>query len=915
MNLAFERPEMLWILLLAAPLCVLAWKSKRRQSTLRRVTSLTIRLLILCTITLSLAELTALHESDELAVVFIVDRSTSVGTEGLRQSEAYIDEALEYARPGDAAGVVIFGGQPQVESEVQSPPRFDRVEGQIDPHRSDLAAGVRLGTALLPSDRTRRLVLLSDGEQTRGNVREQARRTHDDSTGLEVVPIGRERGSESWLDDMVSPARVARGATFEVRIIVDSEQPAEGQVRLYRNNAYIGSVPVSLPGGQARTLNLNQQAEEAGLLRFRAVLELNEPHMDSLAQNNVAITTVQVEGRPRILIAEGDPGGSDALAAVLRGDGIEVDIVSEADIPPSLSALRPYGAVFLSDIPAFSLSTRQQEALRAHVRDLGGGLVMLGGDRSFGVGGYVRTPIEDALPVRMDIQDKSRFPSLAMVLAIDKSCSMGGGAGSKLGLAREAAIRTADLLSDRDSLGVIGFDGAASWIAPLRPLTERDQILDDISGLRSGGGTDIYPALNSAIEALNETNAALKHIILISDGQTTPGNYEPLIRQAFDRKITLTSVGIGTDSDSQTLAQFSQWGGGSYYTVTDHHSIPAIFARETLLATRSFLVEETFNPVDGVPSELTRNTSARSIGSLHGYVATEAKARATVGLVVPDDDQQHPLLAHWQFGLGRSVAWTSDAKGRWARDWVGSENYTTLWRQVARWVLGGDSPDNIAVDTSIRSGRLSITADAFDGLGEFQNFLSGEARVIAPDLAVHRLNLQQTGPGRYEAAFPVDQDGSWLVGVTLERDGEPVGQAISEAVQSYSPEFRPGHDGGALLKDLARIGGTPMGADPKSVFQPPETRRRIPQPLWPFLVLAAGFLWLMDVAARRLDWGPPPALSKPATAGAANSRMPPLVTRTGTPETPTTDPDEEDDDYTSRLLKARKKARDKMGPS
>ena len=920
------RPEFMWLLLLIIPFAGLSWFSRRKISPGRRRLAFGARALLLIALVLALSELTWKRPVDDLAVVFVVDRSASVGSSGHQQALDFVDAAVARQGEQDRAGVVVFGADALVEREPQEALQIHGFESNPIPHQTDIASALRLGTALLPADRTRRIVLLTDGEQNRGDAAAQALLTAGDDLRISVASIGAETGSEVLLEDLIVRPRVDQGAAFDVKVVANAMVPAEAKLRLYRNKTYLGEMPVSLDGKRAQILTFRQEASEPGLYRYRASLEV-DPSLDQLPQNNQVVATVQVSGHPRILYITGDPARAGHLSEALSGEGIDFEGVGIADAPHDLAGLRPYSAIFLSDVPAYALSRRQQQALHAFVRDMGRGLVMIGSDQSFGVGGYYGTPIEDALPVRMDLEDKTRFPKLGMVLAIDKSGSMGS--GSKMELAKEAAIQTADLLSDRDMLGIIGFDGAASWITPLDDLSDRQAVLDNIAALRPGGGTHIYPALKTATEALRSSDAALKHMILLSDGMTTPGDYESLITGALADNITLTTVVLGQESDTAAMEQFSSWGGGSHYAVVDDTAIPAIFTRETLLATRSFLIEEPFRPVMGHPSDITRGLASHDFPTLYGLVATEPKARAITALYSPSDTEEEaalPLLSHWQYGLGRSVAFTSDAKTRWSAEWVGSESYTRLWTQLARWVIGDRDASNLAVETEIREGRLLITVDAFDGAGGFANFLDGRAKIIAPDLKISEVELTQIAPGRYQTDVPVDQDGSWMVAVSLEDGDHIVGQAVEEAIQPYSPEYRSTGAGDGLREDLGRIGGGGVIDDPAQVFARPEVPRQVPRPLWPPLIGLAGFLLLFDVAIRRLDLGRGTggqvferAIAAPSAAGAFRTApaapVPPDEPDHG-PSTPEGDrpPTAEvpPESYAGRLLAARRAARKKM---
>jgi uncharacterized membrane protein len=845
---------------------------------------------------------------------------------------------------GDRAGVVAFGADAYVEREVSEDPDFHAVETDPGVHQTDVAAALRLAQATLPADAAHRVVLLSDGEETRGDASAQVTLTARNDLELSVVPLSRGALPEVVVENLVVPDKVQRGEGFEVRVIARSVRAGNGRLRLFRNDRYLGEVPAPLTGGRADVFSFRQTADEPGLYRYRAVLEVDDGELDSLPQNNEVVATVQVSGSQKVLYVEGLKGQSRYLATALSGDGIQLDVVGPADLPPTLAEMRPYASIVMSDVPAHVLTSVQQRALQSYVRDLGRGFVMVGGESSFGVGGYYKTPIEELLPVQMDIEDKKHFPSLAMILAIDRSGSMAGsGQASKISMAKEAAIRAVELMTERDQVGVVTFDSAGTWAVPMTTLTDKRAVIERIASIRAGGGTDIYPALKMGYKALDDSGAALKHVILLSDGITGDSAFQQLIQANHGgQQTTLTSIAVGGDADRFTMRQFAQWGGGRYYLVTDPHAIPQVFTRETMLASRSFIVEEDFVPARAEPSTLLKGIGA--LPALHGHVAADPKPRATVALTATDD---LPLLAHWRYGLGKSVAFTSDCKSRWARDWVGTAEYTKLWSQIVRWSMGSDQSGDLQVVSEIDRGQIRITVDAFDESGNFRNFLDGTARVVSPDLTVRELPLRQIAPGRYTATMEVDEDGSYLAGVSMSVGDTPIGQVVSEAVQPYSPEYRTPASGSSLLPELARLGGGAVIADPAEVFRRPEVARRVPEPLWPPLLIAALLLLLFDVALRRLDLSafgragmvttiqkvaasppprPPPAAVVRAAAAAAETPPPSdpasggeevdeparvAVTPIGEDLAPDA-PEAGDGTYVGGLLAARRRAKDRM---
>ncbi|MEN0065747.1 MAG: VWA domain-containing protein [Myxococcota bacterium] len=927
MTFGFERPDLLWLLLALPAFWGFAFQSRRRLARGRLLLLTVVRSLLVGAVVLALAELTLRRPVDDLAVSFVVDRSASVGPTGQAQALSFVQSAVSTMSERDEAAVVVFGADAQVDRDLGEELTVPTFESRPNPNQTDIAGGLRLGTAVLPADRTRRVVLITDGEQTRGDAATQA--LIADDTELYVVSLAAQMGADVWLDDVLAPAEVDEGGPFDLRVVVRSDVDTEGVVRLYNNERYLGQRALSLKGGGATSMTVSRPAGEPGLQRFRAVVEVPEG-VDARPQNNQGVTTVRIAGKPTLLVVATDLAASAPLVRVLRAQGLEVDSVDTTNLPPTLSDLRSYAGVVLVNVPSYAVARPTQQALESYVRDLGRGLLMIGGDTSFGVGGWFASPVERTLPVRMDISDKAQLPQLAMIIALDKSCSMGGYSGSsKIDLAKEAALQTAALLSDRDMLGLLSFDAASSWISPLEPMAgRRGAFENDVGSLRAGGGTDIYPAVKTAIGALKASPAALKHIIVISDGMTTPGDYQGLISPAHrDHDITLTAVTIGSDADQGTMRDLAQWGGGQSYLAVDKSSIPAIFTRETLLARRSFLVEEPFTPQIAGVSDLLQGVEPGDVPVLQGYVTTEAKPRSVVAMTTQSDPPA-PLLAHWRYGLGRAVAFTSDAGPRWSQGWVGTESYTQFWTQVGRWLVSGAGDKGVQLSATIEEGHLVVSADAFTPAGGFANFLTGQARVVAPDLSVHNLDLRQVGPGRYQARWPVDQDGSWLVGVQLSKGDQVVGQAVTEAVQPYSPEFRRSGSGPAVLRELAGLGQGGFLTDPARVFEPPEVLRTVPWPLWPWLVGLAGVLLLADVAVRRLQLakamgetlaavtsgGPPrwPARLTGRRTPAARSAV--SMTEEGPEEVPTAPepPPVPVDSYAGRLLAARKKARDKL---
>jgi uncharacterized membrane protein len=545
-----------------------------------------------------------------------------------------------------------------------------------------------------------------------------------------------------------------------------------------------------------------------------------------------------------------------------------VEVVEPGGLPSELPALAEYASVILVDVPARQLTQRQMSALETYVRDLGGGVVAVGGPTSFGVGGYFKTPLERILPVDMEIKDEKRRARLTLVFIIDKSGSMSevSGGVTKLDLAKEAVIRSVELLSPSDKVGVIAFDDRAAWAVPITPLDDPDGIKNQVGTIRSDGGTDIMSGVRLASQSLPQDDSSVKHIILLTDGGADPTGIADLIKKMNqDDGITLSSVGVGQGA-AAFLPDLATAGGGVYHFTEDPSSIPSIFAEEVTLATRSYIIEQEFFPRQTSPSPILQGIE--SVPRLLGYVGTSAKSAAQLILVNPDSpnpETPDPILAAWQYGLGKSLAWTSDATGRWAKNWVSWEQFARFWAQAVRYTIseGARSATDVRVTRSGETATLSV--DAKSEQGAFLNGLEVQANVIAPNGETQAITLTQTAPGRYVGDFSPTEEGAYLIRVAGGEEGSSEALAQTAGwVLSYSPEYQialPTEEEGNVtppnirfMQQLAAItGGENVTGEYAKVFEhnlPPPPGAA--QPVWPWLLLVATLLLPLDIAVRRI---------------------------------------------------------------
>jgi uncharacterized membrane protein len=789
---------------------------------------------------------------DRLNVVFLVDASDSISLAARERAWRFGAEAVKHEKSGDRHSVIVFGEEAVVDQPLQGRSPLERPKATVAGRATNIFQAIQLGLATLPPQQANRIVMLTDGRQNAGNALAGAQAAKNAGADIYYVAAPLTFTQEVVVESMVLPQEVKFGEPFQAKVVAWSHKDTEGRLSLFRNGEFLGSQVVRLGAGK-NVFAYRQSLDTSGIHVYQASIEVDG---DTIEDNNRAVGTVVVRGRPQVLLAEKDKSQAQSLAGALRSQNMEVTVVEAAQVPKDLAGLQKYDGIVLSNVSSLKLTRAQMTTIRDYVRDQGGGLMMLGGDESFGLGGYYRTPIEEALPVTMEVKQKVEIPSLAVVLSIDRSGSMAMSTDekiTKLDLAKEAAHLVVDLLDERNEVGVMSWDTEFVWDAPVRPAKDKGAVHHAIATIKAGGGTDGYPALKESYSVLFDRPALLKHVIFLSDGQMTRGDFAGLLRRMAKDKITVSTVAIGKDADVQLMVDVAKWGRGRFYYTEDSQTIPRIFTLETQLASKASLVEQPFKPQLTSPAhEAMQDIDWKAVPPLGGYVATSLKSTAELVLM---SHQEDPVLATWRYGLGRAAAFTSDAKARWGVLWLRWRDFNKFWAQLTRWTLrSGSRSDTVArVDRHDDVGE--ITVDAVDGKGEFINFLDTQVGVVAPNRERTVIDLEQIGPGRYRGRFPAGQEGVYLVGMAQRHNEQVIGSQLAGLVVPYAQELRDLGVDETLLRELSELTGGGAVSDPREVFQRARHRSRIAIEIWPWMVGAVALLILPEIAVRRLGGG------------------------------------------------------------
>lgn len=860
-GLSFIYPQFLWLLLLIPLTIGLGLLGRRSSNRLRLWVGLALRSLLLLLIILALSGLQLRLPSNSLTTVFVIDVSDSIPPAEQDRAEALTRQAITAMPRGDKAAVVVFGEDALVERLASPDSSLSKITSAPVTTRTDIASALQLGMALFPDEGAKRLVLLSDGRENLSYALKQAELAAFQDIQLQYIPLGADQSqTEVLLDALQAPADVREGQQFNLGITVESTAPVGASLRVFADGKLIHTQELALSAGTHRyTVPITDAPP--GFHRYRAQIL---PDADNRLQNNEASAFTVVHGPSSILIVEGASGEGDALATTLKAAKMEVNRIAPADLPATLPELARYDAIVLANVPAAALPAGAMEALPVYVRDLGKGLLMTGGENSFGAGGYLRTPIETAMPVYMDVRSRELAANLALVVAVDKSGSMGRchcdnpdlnqtytpveTGQPKVDIAKEAIMRAAAALGDQDQIGIVTFDSQAHWTLNIEPRPSDLALENAIGTFTADGQTNILSGVTAAYQGLEKVNAKRKHIILMTDGWVHTGDLTPLVEKMKAEGITLSVIAAGEGSATY-LKALAENGGGRYYPAVDMMSVPDIFLKETVKSVGQYIIEEPFIPLPASPSPVMKNIDLLSLPGLLGYNGTSPKSAARMDLLTSRGD---PLLATWQYGLGRSAAWTSDLKGRWGVEWVRWKDFARFAAQLVGWLLPSPNVEGLNAQVSLTDAGAVIHLDAQDPSGLPLNALDVQARLIDPNLNTIEMTLKQVGPGQYQATTRADQPGTYLVWLAASNNGQAMGQMTLGLVVPYSPEYRAGGVNHGLLDELARVtGGGPL-SDPLQAFLHNLPAARSAKEIWHGLLLAAALLFPLDVALRRL---------------------------------------------------------------
>ena len=801
----------------------------------------------------ALANPRILAEDPELDVVMAVDLSHSVGEEARTRAADVLERAQGLVGAKVRLGLFSFARRPQWEflptqelpvSELPAPPERDA---------TDLGAALQGALGELSEGRQSRILLISDANENRGSVERVLPMLRSHGVAVWPYPVSLAEGrNEVYLSEFAVPSVVDSGETFEIKAALTSARASSAGITLLRDGRVIRSTRRELAPG-ANWLSFTDSVERRGTHTYELMVDAAA---DVLAENNLLQGIVSVRGPSRVLYLHGADASRRFMAEALQVQGYEVVEKTPARANLTLPELSGFDLLILDNVPAYQLSQVKMERIERFVRDLGGGLIVLGGTRSYGAGGYYRTPLEETLPVEMRPPVRMELPHVALLFVVDKSGSMGGGpfGTTKLDLAKAATMASAELLNPTDEVAILAFDSNWQWVVPFRAAGGGESIAADVARLSSDGGTDLHKAMVEGRRALAAKEAAIKHVLVLSDGLTDKAELVEQVARMGQERITVSTVSIGGDADRRLMTQLAQSGSGRSYATVDPRTIPQIFTTETLLISRDLLVEKTVTPTATGPAGPMRGLSGEPLPPILGYVLTHVKPGAEVHLRAGED----PLLVSWRYGLGRVYAFTSDVSGRWGRHWVQWQAFPKWAAQMARLAVRSVSDHRLRTDFVRDGEEMSAVVDLFSASGRPVNHLKLQGLLTRADETLLQETFRQVAPGRYRTSFATPRRGINLL--TVKQPSGPAGAppvALTVPfIVPFSREYREMDANTELLERLAQqTGGTvlrqdTLAEDIERLFTADPDAAGSVRGIW-WLLAAAGLgVFLLDLALR-----------------------------------------------------------------
>ena len=835
------------ILLLVLLLLVMEWICYVRQMRYRGKFYLCVRLVLFCLVVLSLAGISVNRKGSADTTIFLVDLSKS-NEQNLEAMNQDLSDMIEKMPEKNRYGIVAFGKDAVVDQFLTREKHFSGILSTPEQAATNIEDAILKGLSMIPEDAAGRLVVLTDGKETRGSAMNTVSALASGQTELLSVLYDTSQGKDAYMENVELPSYLYAGDSYSMTATVVSNFDTDAALQIVQGTEIKSESKVHLNKGSNQFV-LKQKVFGESLESFDVRVTAEG---DTCEENNTFRACAVVNSLPKVLVISGLKEDSANFSGLLDAAGVNSSVVSAVNAPDSLEAMLAYKSIVLENVHRTDLPEGFLNNIETYVKDYGCGLICCGGEESFALGGYRDSELETVLPVEMELRGANELPTLAMVMVIDHSGSMsedaGDGSGAtNLDLAVTAANAAVDELRDRDYVGVVTFDDRFSWQLPITKAEDKDAIHKKIETVPDGGGTTIKPALNAALSEIVKCKADIRHVVLLTDGQGETSNFYDVTEAYRDAGVTLSTVAVGMGSDQRLLKSLAEECSGRYYYSDISSDIPKIFAQEVFLSGDTYLQNGDFTlQVDG-SNAITSSLFEEGWPDIKGYVSATPKSQSRVLLASDKDD---PVLSVMQYGLGHTVAWNTDVTNTWTSGFAGQPDYVQLWKRIIDYSAGNAGIGEDSMDVQASEGSTKITYQAKD----YTEQTKVEAVYTGPDGKTQTVKLTATAPGQFEAQIDTEQTGLYTLSVRR-MNGEEIENALnSAAVVQYSDEYKFALTNEKYCDFVEQYGRVIKPGE--NFWKKRIASSRAKMDLTKWLLMLAVLWFVMDIAFRRFCFDP-----------------------------------------------------------
>lgn len=830
-------------------LLIIEWIVYTRQvNSSKKKQYLAVRCLLLLTVILAMAGVSITKKQKKTETIFLVDVSDSMSG-NTEELEEYLRNMVNEMPEKNLCGVVAFGKDTAVDQFLSDKKIFSRFTVHPVTTATNIEKAVQSASSMFDEGVGKRLVLITDGSENEGNMSLSATLLKGNEVELYAVCMEDSIGtnSEAYINDLSAPNVIHAGDHYNVTVSVTSNVETDALLSLYLGRNLKGQQEIHLNKGENQFV-FEDTGVEGTLAQYKAVIE---PDEDTVSVNNTYVTFADIEAKPRVLLVEGKADEGIEFEKILTAANIDYDKVTPKGAPVSLSELNRYKAVITLDVHYDDLREGFVKSLEAYVKEYAGGYICIGGDNSYALGNYRDTVLEDILPVNMDLQGEKEIPKMAMAMVIDQSGSMCSPSEENtsvtgLDLAKQAALSAISELRSSDEAGVLAFDDTYHWIVPISQASDVDKMKEEVESIGYGGGTSIYPAFQEAYTEILKSDAKIKHIILLTDGQDEYTRYDTLINQVNEAGITVSTVAVGREAAQKVLSDIAERCGGRFYYTDVNNSIPRIFAQEVYLSTNTYLINEEFYPEIAGSHEILEGVFDEGCPALYGYIAATPKQTADVIL---ESEKGDPILSTWQCGLGRTAAWNSDGTNEWTAEYASWDNYPMLWSNIINYVISdtGLGEDNLEV---VKEGNTAVISYETK---DYDKNTKAAAVITDENGNTKEVSLDAVKPGVFEAS--VDMDGIGVYSVSVRKmAGTEIEKTYNTAyANQYSAEYQFCDSETDFASFIKQAGGKEVTLE-DDIWEKNQTAVKTRVPLTIPLLIFAVLLLLFDIVIRRFSF-------------------------------------------------------------